>query len=192
MAHSYKISDKALHGVTEQLGEHLHHLGDPDLLKAKSVELCETFEMWKLGAKALASGAQSGSDLAQLARPTRNLHHQIKHDGEAKSFASSAGDSKNRTLAGWTISPLAKKIDQAVRWIDHQVEIGGDPLVRLLVVPSYHVHAFWLVGEAGSEDRAVVIDAPAQYKGLPRMKLLTSREFLAALVSERQAIGIYE
>jgi hypothetical protein len=39
-------------------------------------------------------------------------------------------------------SPIAEKIDEAVEWIDQNAK--GDPLVRLLMIPSYFLTAFWL------------------------------------------------
>jgi hypothetical protein len=51
---------------------------------------------------------------------------------------------------------LASEIDGAGQWIDSNVP--GDPLVRLLVLPSFFLYAFWLVFAA--HDEAVIIDMP--------------------------------
>lgn len=193
MAHAYKLSEDELHDMAEQISQHLGHLYDARPRQAESVDLCETFEVWMLGAHQLAAGAKTGSDLAQLAKPTKHLHHQIKQGGQALCSATSSEEEANTPhLSEMSLSPLVEKIDRAIDWLDHQSGLEDDPLVRLLVIPAYHVNAFWLVGEAGSESRVVVLDAPAQFQNLPLLKVLGSREFIAALLKERQAVGLYE
>src|SRR5438105_5562943 len=181
MAHAYQLSEDALDDLSEQISHHLGHLYDTRPRQAESVDLCETFEVWMLGAHRLAAGAKAGSDLMQLAKSTKHLHHQIKQDGKPLcSAASSEEEAGSPQLSKMSLSPLVEKIDRAIDWLDHHSKLQDDPLVRLLVVPAYHVKAFWLVGEARSESRVVIIDAPAQFQNLPLLKILSSREFIAA------------
>ena len=57
-------------------------------------------------------------------------------------------------------------------------------------MPGYHLHAFWLVSEAGDESQVLVIDSPAHFTNLYPRQLLSSREFLEALLREQPGIGI--
>ncbi len=83
-------------------------------------------------------------------------------------------------------SEIAGKIDEAIDWVDRNVK--GDPLARLLIVPAFHLHAFWLV-ESG-KSHVVIVDMPRGFSKLEYRKLYTSREFLDALVQEQHIIGI--
>ena len=201
MAHAYKLSEYAIDGLCHEIRQHLDYLSDArppqarsvDSGETESVDLAETFDVWMLGAKKLAAGVKAGQDLAQLAKPTHHLHHQVKQSGAALcSATSSTKAALAPQVSGMALSPLAEKIDRAIDWLDHHSGLEDDPLVRLLVIPAYQVNAFWLVDEAGSESRVVVIDAPAQFKHLPLLKVMSSRKFIAALLKEKQIVGFYE
>jgi hypothetical protein len=152
----------------------------------KSMELTESFSVWSLGADAVA---KVHADLAQLAHNTGRWHHQIKIDGKADSFARSMPLGPD--AADWSVrevfaSDVARKIDEGIEWIDRNVP--GDPLVRLLVVPAYHLHAFWLT--EGGVSQVLVVDMPPGFSKLQPGKLYTSKEFLEALAQEQHVIGI--
>ena len=83
-------------------------------------------------------------------------------------------------------SEIARKIDDVIDWIDPNVK--GDPLVRLLIVPAYQLHAFWL--KEGEASQVVVVDMPNGFTRLQYGKLYTSKEFLEALAQEQHIIGI--
>jgi len=193
MAHAYQLPDDALDCLCGEISQHLDQLHEARPGQTHPVELHETFDVWMLGADKLAAGAKAGKDLAQLAKPTNHLHHQIKQGGTALCSAiSSTGKAAAPHISGMALSPLVEKIDRAVDWLDHQSGLEDDPLVRLLKVPAYQVNAFWLVDEAGGDSRVVVIDAPTRLKHLPLLRVMSSREFIAALLKEKQIVGIHE
>lgn len=133
--------------------------------------------------------AKTDLDISQLARQTGRWHHQIKIDGKAESFARSVPlgpDAANWSVRELFQSEVAQKIDEAIDWIDSNVT--GDPLVRLLIVPAYHLHAFWL--KEGDASRVLVVDMPASFTRPQYNKLYTSKEFLEALTEEQHVIGI--
>ena len=70
-------------------------------------------------------------------------------------------------------------------WIDEKVY--DDPLVRLLIVPAYYVHALWLKKDDRSQ--LLIVDKPQQYRRLEQNYLFSSKDFLQALASEPHASG---
>ena len=83
-------------------------------------------------------------------------------------------------------SEIARKIDDAIEWVDQNVK--GDPLVRLLVVPAYHLHAFWL--KEGNASQVLVVHMPQGFAKLQTGKLYGSKDFLEALAQEQHIVGI--
>ena len=175
-----------------------------------SAELVETFAVWTLDARSLApaargaakkSGAKKsgagGPTLRSLARATGRWHHQLKIGGRATAFARTSGsrlELDRVTLRGLFVSPLAQKIDDAIKWIDeHESEAGGgarDPVVRLLVVPSRHLHAFWLFDEREGTSEVFVFDPPPRPGGVRGGVLLGEREFLESVRRVRPVRGL--
>ena len=66
--------------------------------------------------------------------------------------------------------------------------VTGDPLVRLLVVPAYFLHTFWLEGDDGG--KILVVHKPDQYTQLQYETLYTPREFLELLAQLPYVAGI--
>lgn len=174
-------------------------------------ELVETFAVWTLDARALApvsgrgaakkSGAKKsgakGNSLRAFARPTGRWHHQIKVGGRAAAFARSSGPRlklDSASLRGLFVSPLARKIEAAIDWIDENEpeERDGvrDPVVRLLVVPSHQLHAFWLFDEREGTSEVFVVDAPPRLDATGRGGLIDEREFLDLLRRSRAVRGL--
>lgn len=183
-------------------------------------ELVETFTVWTLDARALKGGGAAkkagakkgaakaaekaateagaaGGSLRAAARETGRWHHQIKVGGRAAAFARSSGAQlglDHVSLRGLFVSPLAEKIEEAVGWIDAN-EPGGrggarDPVVRLLVVPSHQLHAFWLFDEREGTSEVLVIDAPARLAPAGPRRLLGEGEFLELLRGARPVRGL--
>jgi hypothetical protein len=199
MAHSDKVPDKALRDVAAQLGEIigdvlpqsqlLSAMGEPSMTPPP--DLGETFAVYRLDPVGVSKFQETGSDLLHLAKPTGRWHHQIVVDGRGEAFARSTAakmDQGNASLRGLFVSPLATRIDNAIRWINENV--GGDPLVRLLVAPAYQIHAFWLVYEGQPESKVFIIKAPSRFSGLKRSRLLKSRQFLKTLSTKGHLTGI--
>jgi hypothetical protein len=85
------------------------------------------------------------------------------------------------------LSPSAAAIDKSFARIKE--EVREDLLVRLLEVPAYHVVALWICDERRKTSQVLVISSPAN-SNLKRDRILTSREFLEALHSQRHIGGI--
>jgi len=149
-------------------------------------ELTESFAVWLLKEEAVTNPKQV---LTKAAHETGRWHHQVIHGGQPASFARSmplGPAPENWRVNDFFESPIAVKIDQAITWIDQNVH--DDPLVRLLIAPSYHLHAFWL-SKVGV-DSILIADMPPSFRALQYEKLYTSEEFLLALGNEQHIIGI--
>lgn len=186
--------------------------------ESESAELVETFAVWTLDARALLERAGGGraaqksgakksggvksaakpGALKAHARPTGRWHHQIKVGGRAAAFARSSGPKlklDSASLRGLFVAPLARKIEAAVVWIDENEpdERDGvrDPVVRLLVVPSHQLHAFWLLDEREGTSEVLVVDAPARFDSAGRgRRLLGESEFFELLRRSRPVRGL--
>ena len=133
--------------------------------------------------------ARPTEPLARLAKQTGVWHHQIRAGGRAISFAQSrplGPDPENWTVDAYVNSPLAGRIDTAILWVDKHVP--EDDVVRLLSVPAYHLHAFWL--QHGDQNRVLVVDMPPSFAKLQYEKLYTSEEFLLTLGQESHITGL--
>jgi hypothetical protein len=85
-----------------------------------------------------------------------------------------------------TSSPIAKRIDEVGQWLDSNVQSSAT--VRLLIVPAFYLHAFWLFEPTGSE--IVIIDRPDAYSALEYRRTYSADEFLAALRQLPHASGL--
>jgi hypothetical protein len=186
MAHADTLPDDVIDAVAAQVGAEAGRTFGGAVLQNRAMELAESFAVWSLGADAVP---KSGVDLSQLARQTGRWHHQIKIDGKAESFARSmplGPEAANWSVREMFASEIAKRIDDAIEWVDRNVP--GDPLVRLLVVPAYHLHAFWL--KEGNGSQVLVVDMPHGFTKLQTGKLYSSKEFLEALAQEQYIVGV--
>lgn len=186
MAHADNLPKDVIDAVAAQIGANAGRAFGPNMLQAKSVELTESFAIWALGADAIT---KSGTDLSLLAHQTGRWHHQIKLDGKPELFARSmplGPEAANWSVREMFASSVAKKIDDAIDWVDRNVKI--DPLVRLLIVPAYHLHAFWLKEGEGSQ--VLVVDMPQTYTKLQGARLYTAKEFLDTLAQEQHIVGL--
>jgi hypothetical protein len=188
MAYVDTLPNDVIDHVASEIGAKAGLLVLRETIRAEqTLELTESFAVWILGAD---PDTKPSMDLSQLARQTGRWHHQIKIDGKPEAFARSMP--LGPRAADWSVrqlftSPIAERLDEAIDWVYHNVQ-EGDPLVRLLVVRAWHLHAFWLVEDENS--RILVVDAPSSYTKLQYGKLYTSREFLETLAQEQHIIGI--
>lgn len=186
MAHADPFPTAALDVVSRQVGSRLAGVVPDDLIQNVPIELAESFAIWML---ALDATTRANEDLSHLARRTGRWHHQVRFGGQARAFAWSmpyGPDPTDWSIEQVSFSPIAERIDAAVEWIDQNVP--DDPLVRLLVVPSYYLHAFWL--HQDEWDRVLVIDRPEQYERVPYGVLSAPGDFLEALAREPHAVGV--
>ena len=177
MAHVDRLPEEILEMVASQLGEFLVDLGDPSIREAEKVELAETLPVWMIPLDKLQEGA---APLRELTVDTGRWHHQVKVDGRPTVFARSRrlGQGSGWRITGAFWSEIAARVDSSIGWVDESLD--GDPLVRILAVPSYHLTAFWFV--EGAEDRILVVNAPTQYATLQMEHgVLSGERFLAAL-----------
>jgi hypothetical protein len=187
MAHAEALPEEVLDKVLEQVGVLLRGAFDSEQLSGAEVGLGETFDVWVLEADAVI---RPTDDLRLLANPTGRWHHQVSVNGVVEAFARSVP--LGATPDSWRVvevfkSPLASKIDKAIVRVD-DLHIVGDPLARLLIVPAYQVHAFWLLNDKNVE-QVLVIDRPEQFIHLHADQLLSYHEFLEALRREQHIIG---
>jgi hypothetical protein len=112
------------------------------------LELGETFELF----------VQSASG-----RTAQGYWHQLYVDGVPDAFArSSPGENGSITFDAIGRAPLSKAIDEGISWIDEHVH--GDPVVRLLAIPSSYAYCLWL--ESDTENRILPIADPHGRLGL--------------------------
>lgn len=162
------------------------------------VELRESFALWALGLDAIRYGAAQNLPIARLARPLGRHHHQITAGGQAFAFARStvaAGKPDRARLAELFVSPLAPQIDKAIDWIDQRAP--GDPLVRMLAVPAFYLHAMWLI-YPDAKSRVLIADVAGAawgsfsniLNGLGAEQFYEDRAFLRALAKAAPASGV--
>ncbi|HEY9157139.1 hypothetical protein [Candidatus Binatus sp.] len=206
MARAEQLAVEARRQIASQIGERLsreHPMGEVTWWvgthgKGKQPLLAETFEIWALTHSALQAlqnglaGLRPDRRLIEFAENTRHFHHQIRREGGrsvgyARSMVSRGHNGSDQwTLQTVRISPIADMIDRAIRWIDVHTDTGKreaakepEHLVRLLIIPQYHIHAFWLEGRDG--DWILVVNSPRSTAGLKPRRLYGWFEFLEAL-----------
>lgn len=145
--------------------------------------------MWRLGLNRLRT-ASASVDVPDVAERT-NRWHQVRFDGRAEMFVRSALAGAHPPileLRELFLSRIAEKIDRA---IDAVEPFPGDLLVRLLILPSHQVHAFWLYFEGSDSSQVLVLDAPGQLE-FAEGQVHDPREFMQELFREPHFIGVQE
>lgn len=138
------------------------------------------------------AGLHPDQRLVEFAENTRYFHHQIRIEGgRAVGYARSMMSRGKKGSDQWTlqsvkISLIADTIDKAIRWIDSHSDTGKraatkerEHLVRSLIIPQSHLHAFWLEGQ--DADQILVVDSPKSTPGLKLRHLYGWFEFFEAL-----------
>ena len=183
-----QLTGGVLDVVAAQINALLRGVFNPDRLAGAQIAMGLTLEVWVLEADATI--IQPTDDLKQLARPAACWHHQVVINGVTESYARSTpfgAEPKSWRVVEIFESQLAERIDRAMGWVIENVP--DDPLVRLLIVPAYELHAFWLITEAEVE-QVFVIDCPAQFTNLRSDQLFESQNrFLEALRREPHIVG---
>jgi hypothetical protein len=182
MAHADMFPNEVLDSIVEQIGSRLSL--PPG---AGPSEVRETFSIWMLG---LDATTKPDEPIGKLAKPTGRWHHQISVGGRSSAFARSMPLGPAPT--DWSVtqtsthSDIAEAIDKTIDWIDKNVK--RDPLTRLLIVPAYFIHAFWL--DYGETSSILIAHMPEQYTKLRYETLYTPKEFLELLAQEPHASGV--
>ena len=188
-----QLPDDVLDSITKKVGDRLSRILPATLGSDTSIRLHETIDIWTLDNDALI---QPTDDLIRLAKRTGRWHHQIKVNNVPQAYAQSlpqGADPDTWLVVGVFSSDLAKKIDEVVDFIDHNdlinKRIAADAIVRLLVIPTYYLHAFWLLDD--KNQIIVIIEALSENERLPSKRVfLSSSEFLSELRSIRPAQGL--
>jgi len=185
MATAPVLGTDTLSAIAEQLANRLTEAGQLALDAGKPMEIGESFPIWVIG---LAPAADAGLAF-RSATATGYWHHQIRHAGEATEFA------KSRPLGpgprDWMVeeivtSRIAERVDAAITVLDR--EVPGDEQVRMLVIPAYFVHAFWI--GSGTKTRLLLIDKPEYLAGLEYGQVYNFDEFLQRLSQQPHVVGI--
>ena len=186
MAHVQKLPDHALDTIAKQVGKLYPSLDNNVTQVQPLAALTETFPIWTLSIDAIDTGKDN---LLELVQDTHRWHSQILIDGKPEAVARSIvldGD-----VSGWSVKQvlkgdLAKTVDDAIRWIDAEVET--DSLVRILEVPAFFITALWLID--GQESSIVIAKSPESLQSLNPLVQYSSQEFLEILRRESPAVGI--
>jgi hypothetical protein len=204
MAFSNNLPADAMEQIAEQVAEGIADLAgesfapfeavaeDPVATPAPLVDLAEeSFEVWILEFGTIEQNWDSGKDLLLLAKATGRWHHQIRFNGVGHAFARSSLQKDNDEpllIKELIVSPLARKIDEAIHWIDSNVQ--ENYLTHMLSVPAYQLIAFWLIDEANQTSQVFTISSPNLGEGLATNQLIKSDVFLSELVKRKPFSGI--
>lgn len=200
MATSYVLSDEDFGRIAPQIAIYL--AGIFTLASESPVQLGETFEVWSMA----ETEGETDRQLADLAMFDGRYHHQIfarvlAHDairatglGVAGQAPVGAAWSTRNTDGTWSVREvaetwLAATIDLAVRQLDRLEGVPDKAVARLLRVPAYALHAFWLV--ADTSDLVYVIARPARLATVPVRRLISSAEFVQLVTSYPPIRGVY-
>lgn len=152
MPRTQPLPDDVVDRIAQGIGPRLTALLAEQEGGSVQTELGEGFPCWSL---AIAGGAP-GSSVSDLARPLGMWHHQVLIDGRPAAFARSyvrPPDPMQVEVVAVGLSDVAADVATASR---HAAGVEGD--VRMLLVPSHHVTALWVVGD--DDERVIVARAP--------------------------------
>jgi hypothetical protein len=180
MADKQTLPDNVLKNISNQIGDLLPGLIQQLSTPPKTVELRESFAVWTLDLFVQKTEMRSNSQFP--ARETGGWHHQILFDGAAAAHAESIMlDSGELRVGEVSISPLAKKVDEAIDWAE---SLHGSMTVRLLELPSLLIYTFWLV----ESQQIYIIDSFPTFVDLKPGSLLSERDFESFLFSNLQSL----
>jgi hypothetical protein len=161
-------------------------------------QLGEQFVMVSLNHPEVISIEQPNYDLRALVALTGRRHHQIKYGPDAIAYARSLVDD-NENLCQLFATRLAQNVQKAMVQLDKYEDgefADGTWRVRLLTVPPFHTHAFFLqkVNDANQvledDSQLFVISAPDWMERLRSHTLLSSSDFLSAFEGEKPIAGL--
>ena len=184
MVQTHPIPELALNAIAEQVGRLFPLIGggwDPPRQVPKPDQ---TYQVWFLPADAIAAGT---TDFLARAQNTERWHCQIWWDSKpmfVARFIVRNGDTSDLDLRQVLVSEYANSIDEAIRWVDTNVE--GNPLIRILDIPALYITALWLIEE--DENRLVIARISGQPHVMKRLEPYAARDFLAAVQQEREAM----
>ena len=186
MGYVQKLPSRALDAIAEQVGRLYPSLDNSVTRHQPQAELTETFPIWTLSTDAIDTGEDN---LLELAEDTHRWHSQILIDNKPEGVARSTA--LDGHISGWVVKQvlkgdLAKTVDDAIRWIDTEVE--SDPLVRILEVPAFFITALWLIHR--KESSVIIAKCSSGLQRLNPLVQYSSQDFLEILRQESPVIGI--
>lgn len=186
MAYVQKLPDDALVAIAEQVGRLYPSLDNSVTQLQPSAELTEAFPVWLLSTDAIDTGRDN---LLELAQDTHRWHSQIWIAGKPEGVALSMAPGED--ASDWTVrqllkGDLAKAVDDAIRWVD--TEVDTDSLVKILEIPVFSMTVLWLID--GQESSVVIARCPENLQGLSPLAQYSSKDFLEMLRQEPYPIGI--
>ncbi len=215
MAHTDNISPEALDDVARQIADLLER-GLETRLEVESAPsgeaksegeserktplvIGDSFRIYKLKDSALQNilDGKAGGDLSNWVEPSDLFFHLILLDGKPTAFARSVfplKDATEESLCQLNVSSLPELVDQAVESIKQNKErdpvADGDPIVRLLEIPSCHLISLWLYDERRHESRVLTVLAPERYEKLQPGQFLNTETFFDGLRERPPLEGI--
>lgn len=198
------VSTSALKQVADDIGE---LIGSPLLdfslatdingpSESHSYDMTEHFAVWVINYDNLMLAADEKRSANTIPNPTHRWHHQIRKNDRVTGYARSTNsESDDLALCQFFDSEIAENIDHAISLLDELEQSATfirdhDWVARLLVVPAYQVHAFWLVSEQSDESFVLLIDGPPQLDVISRKELIDLESFLALLGKLQPARGL--
>jgi hypothetical protein len=186
MAQVEQLPPDVLAAVAEQIGARLTEQARTAISRGAAMEIAESFPVYMLP---LEATTVSGLDISDLAVPTGLWHHQVRQGQAVRQFARSMPTGPR--AADWRVeefvaSPIAKSIDDAAHWLDNHVVSHAQ--VRLLIVPAYQIHAFWLFEP--DDNKILVVDRPPIYGVMEYQRIYSAADFLAVLRQLPHAAGM--
>jgi hypothetical protein len=188
MASTRKLEPRRQQEVQVELGSFLHAHPHP-ALKGRSISMGVSFEVYSLPLDRFARAAD-GATIADCLVKTGNWQHQILRQKRAQAiaFSSSRGDIRDTIrVAGLVVTPLAGKIDRAVKWID--LNRADDRIeIYFFIIPAFQIQAFLL--SALENEEVFVVSNPAKVGSLKEEHLYKAELFRAALKEAKAIQGI--
>lgn len=202
------VETKALEQVADDIGELIagptipvsldFSSGDEPGASAESAsyDMTEHFAVWVINYDDLMQPADEKASAIKIPKPTNRWHHQIRKGGKVTGYARSAeSESDALALRQFFDSEIASDIDNAITVLDQMERSNplfseSDWVTRLLVVPAYQVHAFWLVNETSDQSLVLLIGAPSQLEGTSRKELISLESFVALLRQLQPTTGL--
>jgi hypothetical protein len=182
MAHRQDFPQAALQAIARQIAERRPVAPFGLAPPGAALQIAESFPVWMLQ---FDPSMPADTDLHKITKETGHWQHQVRnHRGTkqiARSITPSAGAPEQTRLVELSTTPIAGKIDEAIKWIDEHVP--GDPLARILVVPAVHVTTFWL--EENNASQIVLVSRPDSFENLRYNHLYPAAEFLRELYRHR-------
>lgn len=205
MAYTVELTDQQKRSVAQQIGGKLSlpvfSMSAAPGAAPPLQEVTETFPVWIVDDRVSAAPGGTSNLLRAGAQDTGTFYHNIAVTNSApggadeQSVVASArsvihGPGGIPKVEAITTPPPGNELPRWVRnaayWIESNAP--GNPLVRLLIIPSRYMHCFWL--SYPDKDSVVIIDMPDSFKNLEYRHIYDSTVFFDLLQKEPKTEGL--